>query len=231
MSNSASRLIDLDALKHALSPGFDEYDAAVSVGDDKQCKQARKRIMRQIDAAIVAAVKAPQGIYLFADLKRDGMDGLTYIGCAHKRDFKKRLDDYLVRDVSGLDLRLSERSEADAKAIIDKRISATMPRTAAMTRSKYVDGHWRTMRLTRGGALLVSSMDDASLVTAVEAQLICTAWASGARLENKECRWPKPALMGLARERALAVLSEWESLGLPSQTVSIWSNALGKLAV
>jgi hypothetical protein len=230
MSHS-SAAIDLAALKHELQGAYDAYDRAVAAGSKTECLKARNRIMDDIRPAIAAAISAPQGIYLFADLAQTSFDSIIYIGCAHTSDLGKRLGDYLIRDISGLDMQLATLAEGDARAKIDKRIAVTMPTTAQLTRAKYVEGHLRTMRLTRGGMLFVTSMSDAELVTAVEGMLICTAWGLGARLENRECRWPAADIRRRARDRAKTILSGWAKQGLSQSTVSAWSAGLDRLAV
>jgi hypothetical protein len=227
---SASR-IDIAKLQRDLQTAFDDYDAAVESGADDRCRTARKLVMDPVRAEIERAANGwAQGIYLFAEDAKD-VDGLIYIGCAHRGDLRRRLEQYLIRDVSSMDLRMYGRTIEERSAVADRRLAAAMPRTADDTRASFVQGHLRSLRLAFGGSLFIASSTGGPSTVGAEGMLISTAWSLGACLENRKCEWPLPHARVEGRDLALSTVQAWQSAGLSAQLASLWIEALSRLCV
>jgi hypothetical protein len=231
VADVAASCIDIAKLQRDLQTAFDAYDAAVESGTEDRCRAARKLVMDPVRPEIERATNGwMQGIYLFANRGRD-IDGLIYIGCAHRGDLRRRLEQYLIRDISSMDLRMYARTIEERSAVADRRLAATMPRTADDTRASFVQGHLRSLRLVSGGSLFIASSTGGPSTVGAEGMLISTAWSLGARLENLKCEWPLPHARVEARNLALATVQAWRNAGLSAQLAGLWTEELSRLGV
>jgi hypothetical protein len=227
-----ANIIDLAILQDELQPAFDNYDAAVDTGVTAACRAARARIMNHVRSAIDQAIDGwTQGLYLFADRRKAAVDGLIYIGCAHRGDLRRRLEQYLIRDVSSMDLRMRDRTIDERSAVADRRLATTMPNTAPPTRAQFVNGHLRSVRLAMGGSLFVAPSVSGQVTVGAEGMLICTAWSLGACLENLKCEWPSVDLRAETRDHAVATLEAWQRVGLGDELAKLWTDSLSWLCV
>jgi len=179
--------ICVSSLRETARCHFIEWDRCAGLGDTKQAKQVRRKILDSAKLALPVAAGDAGGLYAFLDRSNPEIDVVRYVGIAETkaRPLRERIVDRF-RDDSCFDVALDQLEVNEARILIDRRLRVAMPRTADLTRLRYVDNHIRTAATIRSITHIAFACSSADILTLRTAEkiLVSSAWSTSQPLLN-----------------------------------------------